>query len=349
MKIIETIQFDGSTYRFPDDLRAVTAHPELAAIPAASRAISQIERRGMCRNIFVKMPENVKILYLDEDGNIHFRGTYLEEIGPSSISSVSVASHPNPTEKPTSLKTLTKDIMLETFSGRNQNASSWIKLFEKECIRMEIPVQRYAEAIRLFLDGPAADWHCICIKLIGIEENWTEWHESFLETFGPKGWSELASAYFYKYIKGSLSEYALRKIRLLIEADPGMPMLTRINLVILCLPTPIRDRLDRNMIQTQNELISELNSLEHLAEKEKEKPIPQNKLSDKVNRKQCPHCEKAGFPARFHPTSTCWNNPDNPNNRISLFAKKKNPSTVKVVNNVEFQDMINESIPDQKN
>jgi len=210
----------------------------------------------------------------------------------------------------------------------------------------EVPVQRYAEAIRLFLDSPAADWHCISIKLISIEEYWSRWRESFLETFGPKGWSELASAYFYKYIKGSLSEYALHKIRLPIEADPGMPLLTRINLVILYLPILIRDRIDRSMIQTQTELMAELNSLEHLVEKDEsdQKPVAQ-----KLGRKQCPHCDKAGFPSRFHASSTCWNNPDNQNNRISSLAKKKDPSTVKVVNNVEFQDVINQSIPDPKN
>lgn len=355
IKTIKSITPEGSKtkYIFPEDSQLYTLHHELCQIPIVSRVLSQITIRGNIRNITVPMTPEVAALYLDEYNNAHFHGNFLAEADPTS-SSITTASLPNPvpSEKVVSLKNLTKDMVIEKFTGKMQNAESWMSLFERECTRMDIPEHRHPEALRLFIDGPAVDWYAVALRLIGLGEPWTKWRRDFVESFGPKGWGEVASAYFYKYLRGSLSEYALRKIRLLLEVDPQMPVYTRINLVIIGLPPTIRDRIDRTSVETQNDLLSELNSLECYAEKLEPKNSSKSSPSDKSSRRQCSFCDKAGFPLRFHNSSSCWYNPDNPDNKLSSLPSKKDrppPKNVKLINNVKLQEMLNEALPDQKN
>lgn len=67
---------------------------------------------------------------------------------------------------------------------------------------MAIPQNRYVEALRLFLEGAAADWFVISTKLIGVDEEWSAWNKSFVQNFGSKGWQEVRTAYNFKFLHG---------------------------------------------------------------------------------------------------------------------------------------------------
>ena len=55
--------------------------------------------------------------------------------------------------------------------------------------------------------------------MYSLEETWQRWIELFLDTYWEKGWVDVALAYSYKYIKGTLIDYAVKKLNLLLEAD----------------------------------------------------------------------------------------------------------------------------------
>lgn len=358
-----TLDGDSISYSFPDDLQNITTHPELVKNTTVARVVKQLERRGMVRNLMVALDETTAALYIDEVGNVCFRGNYLDEVPPEPRAKPPLDSIPAP-EKPFSMKSLVKDMVLEKFSGKGQNAEEWLKQFTKECDRMAVPQNRYIEALRLFLEGGAADWFIISTKLIGMNEEWPSWSTSFVQNFGPKCWQEVRAAYNFKYLRGSLTDYALKKIRLLLEVEPNITIQSRINLVVMGLPDTLMDKLDRSYIENHSDLMSELSRFECAPEKSdvmksvltKATSSPngnQNPLFRTSGRKPCPLCEKAGF-TRLHSVATCWNNPDNPDNKLAEFAARKSssssrPRNVKVVNNVELQDVINEVIPNPKN
>jgi hypothetical protein len=67
------------------------------------------------------------------------------------------------------------------------------------------------------------------------------------------------------YLKGSLAEYTLKKLRLLLESNPSLQPILRINLIVTGLPDRVRNRLDRQELESTSDLVLALKGLEHLA------------------------------------------------------------------------------------
>ena len=249
---------------------------------------------------------------------------------------------------------------------RKSNPTQWIEQFELEATRMKVPQARFVEMLRLFLEGSSLDWYEITFRLIGLVGAWSEWKINFLENFNTKGWSEIVYAYEFKYLCGSFLDYVLKKIRLLLHAEPALPTIARVNLVVVGLPSNVREKLDRSEISTQADLMSALGALEHLALKAPPLSEKQNKQTDnkkpnkKSEHKPCSICAKLGNPQRYHPESICWNNPKNPDHKLDLNKARDNKSynnndynnngkNIKVANNVELQEVMNQEINNQKN
>lgn len=150
------------------------------------------------------------------------------------------------------------------FSGKKQNATVWLDIFQKEATRLTLPEYRFLEALRLFLEGPASDWHKICYRTVGLEGTWESWKTSFLENFDNKGWSEIVCAYSFSYLAGSFTDYDLKNIKLLLNVEPSLPEIVRINLVVVGLPANVRDRLDRSDIKNHGDLMAALGVLESM-------------------------------------------------------------------------------------
>ncbi len=216
---VKTIQIVGSeeAYAFPPEYQALSTQTELSKNSIIAKATKSIKKRGQFRNLKITLDENLQKIYLDSEENVCYRELYLDE-----VSKLTVSPSVPTTEKKKSLQSLTKDMIVEKFVGKNQNATVWLQTFVRECRRMDVLETQYAEVLRLFLDGQATDWYSVTFKLLGITEDWAKWSESFLDNFVQKGWSDIVFAYSYKYFKGSLSEYALKKLNLLIDADPSL-------------------------------------------------------------------------------------------------------------------------------
>ena len=211
---------------------------------------------------------------------------------------------------------------IEKFNGK-QNALEWMKTFELECTRNEITEDRVKiKCLKIFVADRANDWFQ-ATKIKTPMDNWSPWKESFTKVFAEKGWSKIRYAHNFKYLNGSLIEYALKKLRLVLETDADLPENSRMNLIVLGLPIFIQDRLDREELPDTDTLINKLGQFESSVkysppivgserrtreQSQFEKRTNSNMTPGTTpNRKACSVCELLGFPARFHPIEKCRN------------------------------------------
>ena len=345
---------NGPIYKIPTEFQLINFHPELTKIPTIARGLQQLTKRGAVRNLNVTLDEETTLIYFDEEENPQFKDMYLEEyVAPTTpIPSVPAPAGPISIEKKAP-RSIAKDFVLEKFTGKSQNAASWIAQFESECIRCELTTDAYAEMLRLFLEGQlTTDWFHITLKDYGLALRWGEWKEKFLEDFSNKGWSDVVYAFNYSYSKGSLAEYALKKLRLLLECDPSLKPISRINLIVTGLPDRVRNRLDRQELESTSDLVSALKSLEYLAAYAYKSSKPLSRTSEPAPKnpekpeKFCQGCLKSGRIYRNHTDVNCGFNP------INKGKRSENPNTakpVKVANNTQLEEVINDNIPEPKN
>lgn len=50
-----------------------------------------------------------------------------------------------------------------------------------------------------------------------MDASWNVWSETFLDNFNEHGWHELYFAYTFKYVKGILLDYNLKKIKSFVK------------------------------------------------------------------------------------------------------------------------------------
>lgn len=194
------------------------------------------------------------------------------------------------------------------------------------------------------------------MKETPITAQWEIWHDSLITTYGDRGWSDIDYVIDFKYLKGSLHEYATKKLNLLLDLDPTMSLGSRILFTVHGLPNYIKNRLSRKNITNQEQLINELIQLENLTNTRKSnsqyfKANTNTKYNEK--KKACTLCEKKGYKDRIHAEEKCWFHPDNKNdrnapwNRISSNISMKtntsnnNNKPVKIANNVELENELN--------
>lgn len=73
----------------------------------------------------------------------------------------------------------------------------------------------------------------------------------------------------FKYLTGSLLEYAVRKEKQLLEVRKMIDKGTLINLIAASLANFITDRIDREVLKETEDLFNEIGKLEHITEKRK--------------------------------------------------------------------------------
>lgn len=158
---------DSDVYTFPIDKQIISKnYIELAKNSIVQGVMKSIKKTDQFRNFTVTLNEELKKLYVDNEGNFCFNSEYLEEIASPSCLDQYTLTHIESTRKKT-LQSVTKDMVIWKFDGKNFNASNWIRTHELECTRMEIPKNRYCEVIRLFIEGPMNDWYTATRTLIG--------------------------------------------------------------------------------------------------------------------------------------------------------------------------------------
>jgi len=218
-------------------------------------------------------------IYLDEDKNLQFNDIYLEEITEKtkivepSISETNQAlekllekllDNKQSKSEVQNLGTITKDFMIDKFSGRSSNANQWMEIFNKECGRFQInDDKKKIEILKHFLECSGTEWYsCMLIKHT-IESEWDTWEKNVCNTFANKEWSPIRYALAFKYQTGSLLEYALKKEKLLLEVRKSIYTGTLIDLIAFGLPNYVADKIDRETLQGTEDLYNEIGKLEH--------------------------------------------------------------------------------------
>lgn len=336
---LETIKFteEETTFLLPIPVQPSTHHIELFNLPSVKNAGKNLKKAGHYRNVKIILRPPLDAMYIDEAGNFIFGEYVLEELERTSVLSeesntdvssdlLNIIRHLKLEDKQKTPKwdSIEKKFAIEKFSGK-EKATEWLMSFENECARHEMKADPdKIKCLRLFLVENALDWYksnAIKVK----DETWSAWSASFLEVYADKGWTKVRHAYNYKHLGGSLMDYALKKERLMLEVESRVTQYSMINQIVIGLPISIQDRLDREEIQTTDELMNKLRQYESTSAKSSTKfekyvnaqEISRAKLDPKKRldreprnvseRKPCPICESQGYVGRFHPAERCRN------------------------------------------
>lgn len=338
---VKTIRWPNEeiTYIFPTELQDAHCHEQLLGIPNVKRACNSLLKAGQFRNISVTLPSTLSPLYLDENRNFIFHGIYLEEaVNDNQLltSEIPVPQTTNyadlvriiemltlklETKQPQNinLSQITQQFVLQKFQNR-ENASYWMEMFEKECSRTNVisDIDKI-QVLRLFLGQNALEWYSSTLYKLTLQGKWDDWRSSFKQTFSDKSWRKVHFAYTYKFIGGSLLDFALKKERLLLETESTMSDRSRINHIVIGLPNYIQDRLDKEEITTTEQLMNQLSKFSDSYPTPKKNyktsthptisksPSTENQIHTVVEKRPCSICEALGYPGRFHPTDSCRN------------------------------------------
>lgn len=341
----------GQTFNIPVEYQPATLHEVITHTSSYSKVRKTLTKRHQTRNIWIPLTSEISQVYLDEGLNLQFNDIYLEEIteNPSEYKSLHSGSNQNleklleklleeKENKTQNLGKISKDFMIEKFTGKNANAHQWIEEFNKECERFHIVEdKKKIEILKNFLENSGLDWYrCMLIK-ITIKSEWSNWEKNFCETFANKGWSPIRYALAFKYQAGSLLEYALKKEKLLLEVRNTIDTGTLIDIIASGLPNYLTDKIDRHTIQETQDLYNELGKLEHLVGKNKydkrHSTISDTKNKKIEERKPCQICITGKKGKRFHPEENCW------------FKEKNHKTAVRSVNNSELEIELNNENP----
>lgn len=308
---------DGRMFTIPEELQPVTLHDRLNNHPAFTKIKKTLTKRNQFRKIWITVDDTIKEKYLDEEENLQFNDYFLEEttnkpeetavVHSSSIQKLlETLVENNKRAEDKSLDKIAKEITIQKFNNKTQNASQWLSGFEEECERYNISEdKRKIKLLKFFLDKSCFDWYeCVLIKLT-INSEWEEWKKRFCDTFANKGWSPIRYAIMFKYQTGSLLEYALRKEKLLLETRRSIDTGTLIDLIAVGLPNFVSDKINRETLLETEDLYNELGKLEHLVYRNfsETKKINGQKSNTKV---PCIFCKEKIKKIRFHPEENCW-------------------------------------------
>ena len=133
------------------------------------------------------------------------------------------------------------------------------------------------KCMKLFMVGLAKDWYQATSKKFR-ESDYDGWIGSFRTVFTDRGWANVLYAYAFKYVAGSLVEYALKKEGLLLDVEKTMSTTSRICHIVVGLPRKVSEKIDRDQIRSTDELINELRRFESTSgQKGDERPVPHTK------------------------------------------------------------------------
>lgn len=318
---------DGTGYKVPKELQKAELHSSITSTPVYANMKKTLKKRHHKRNVWINVDEEIQKAYWDDSGNFIIGNQYPEEIDSdqhnnSNITEGSMADqlakalemimqNQKSNERPP-LRKLSEKLVLDKFDGKG-NASEWLKIFEKECVRLEISKdEEKIEIMKMFLEKSCLNWYGTMLIKYSLQSDWDLWKENFQTTYANRGWQNSRYALSFKYQAGSLLDYALKKERLLMEARKTTDQGMLIDIIAAGLPDYIVDKINRDELLDTKDLFSDLGKLEHVVEnkcRKKEKQTTDAKSKEEKKR-PCSICKSIKNRTLFHPESDCWLNID---------------------------------------
>lgn len=310
---------EGKCYVLPDELKPVIHHTYIVRLNTFSKIKNSIKKRHQSRKIWVKLDEDLKKIYVDEEGNMQFLDQYLEEMSTKqpkdkddSLQHILEKLIESTTKKENqyNLKHVSEKFIIEKFTSKNPNAMQWIENFEKECERFNITKdETKIDILRLFLEKSCLDWYSSMVIKLTVNSEWKEWKDKFLETFKNRGWDIVTTALTFKYKEGLLIDYAIKKERLILDINKSIDPKTMIDLIATGLPGFILNKLNRDELNNTTELFNEIRKYEGMMYKKNSTIIKNSTFTykNKTNEKKpCKTCESLDKGIRYHPEESCW-------------------------------------------
>ncbi|XP_069363441.1 uncharacterized protein [Maniola hyperantus] len=336
---------EGKCYVLPDELKPVIHHTYIVKMNTFSKIKNSIKKRHQSRKIWIKLDENLKKTYIDEEGNMQFSDQYLEEMSTKqpehrddSLQHILEKLIETTTKKENqhNLKHISEKFIIEKFTSKNPNAMQWIENFEKECERFNITKdETKIDILRLFLEKSCLDWYSSMVIKLTVNSEWKEWKDKFLETFKNQGWDMVTTALAFRYKEGLLIDYAIKKERLILDINKSIDPKTMTDLIATGLPGFILNRLNRDELNNTTDLFNEIRKYEGMIYK-KNSTIRKSGTffyKNKTNEKKpCKTCESLDKGIKYHPEESCWFK-KNKNESEKLF--KANNSIIEVDMNTE--------------
>ncbi|KAJ0179914.1 hypothetical protein K1T71_004505 [Dendrolimus kikuchii] len=202
---------NGHIYEVPDDLKPANKHTGITNLDIYMKIKNSLKKRHQTRTLWIPLTTDLKKIYLDEGENVQFGDQYLEEITEVTRSSDIIANNTVPENK--NLGKTAERFLIEKFSSKTSNATQWMNEFENECERFNIlQNEEKIEILKYLLEKQCLDWYSSMLRKLTVNSEWAIWKNSFCETYGNKGWSQIKYAFTFKFQAGSLLEYATKKI-----------------------------------------------------------------------------------------------------------------------------------------
>lgn len=348
------------TFLIPEQLQPARLHEIVIKTQAFQKVKVTLQRRHEKRKVWIAATQEIREIYMDQDGNMQFKGYFLEEV-PQEVQQGRVAgiseealsrilesfaeTKMDTTEPQTcSIKKLTDKFVIEKFNPKTANVSQWIVNFETECKRLGVDKNtEKIESLRLYLEDSCLDWYSSMLIKHTVNSDWSLWKSNFCATYVDKSWSPIRYALGFKYRQGPLLDYALKKEKLLLEMNKTMDKSTLIDLIAIGLPNFIADKIDRDSLKETEDLFGNIRGLEYLVNKknlERKLGSVESKMKDKSVRSTvnpCRICEKENKGVRYHPETLCWF-------RIKNIDKPKREQ-IRSINNSELETELNEIDP----
>jgi len=175
-----------------------------------------------------------------------------------------------------------------------------------------------------------ADWFSVQQAKIGLEADWPVWKEAMLSTFKDTSYNNICYAINFKYLKGSILEYCVKKEKILLEVQRGFTPSLILDMIIAGLPEKVQKSMNPSSINSIEKLHNKIKKFE-TSEKESSVISPSNTIVSNAfssqkkeegktnygnfnrnrtnpNRpKPCGICAKLGSPHRYHRERDCWN------------------------------------------
>lgn len=330
--LLSITDIENNSYIMPKEYQPLNLHTELIKNKTVEMVKNSIKKRHERREVWINLTSDMTKTYYDNE-NMQFNGFLLEKVEKEEKKSTTNTNH---TQKKQNKLKLAERFSIEKFSKSTTNVTQWINIFEKECERLELDTDiEKIEMLRLLLDDSCKDWYLSMLIKNTVESDWSIWVQSLKETYADKGWSPIKYALNFRYLKGSILDYALKKERLLLEVNSSINKSLLIDMIAVGLPNFVTDRIDREKLKEVDDLFNKLRGLEHLIRENnnsKNAPVEnKSKLQKPGSTKEktpCKTCESKGKKNRFHPESTCWYKNE----------KKENNELINTLLNVELSE-----------
>jgi len=138
-----------------------------------------------------------------------------------------------------------------------------MEIFEKECSRFQIDEKEdKIELLKSFLDKPSLDWYSSTLIRLTVNAGWSGWKKRFLERFTDNRWNNVTYTLLFKYREGSLTDYAMKKEKLLIDFNKDMDIKSLMALIVVGLPEFILNEIDKSGLKETTDLFNNLRQLE---------------------------------------------------------------------------------------